>query len=81
MVLRTMRPDYIAVDEITGESDCYGLIQAANCGVRLIATAHGAGLLDLKQRVVYQPLVDRKIFHTLVLLNKDKSYRAERVVS
>ena len=81
MVLRTMRPDYIAVDEITGESDCYGLIQAVNCGVRLIATAHGAGLLDLKQRVVYQPLVDRKIFHTIVLLKKDKSYSVERVVS
>ena len=76
-----MRPDYIAVDEITGESDCYGLIQAANCGVGLIATAHGTGSLDLKQRVVYQPLVERRIFHTLVLLNQDKSYRVERVVS
>lgn len=81
MALRTMCPDYIAVDEITGEADCSGLIQAANCGVQLIATAHGAGLQDLEQRVVYQPLVDKKIFHTIVLLKKDKSYRVERVVS
>lgn len=81
MVLRTMGPDYIAVDEITGEADCNGLIQAVNCGVGLIATAHGAGLQDLEQRVVYQPLVDKKIFHTIVLLKKDKSYRVERVVS
>lgn len=81
MVLRAMGPDYIAVDEITAEADCIGLIQAANCGVRLIATAHGASLLDLRQRPLYQPLLDRKIFQTIVLLNRDKSYSVERVVS
>lgn len=81
MMLRTMGPDYIAVDEITAEPDCAGLIQAANCGVRLIATAHGSGLQDLRQRPLYQPLLDRKIFQTIVLLNKDKSYSVERVVS
>lgn len=81
MMLRTMGPDYIAVDEITAEQDCAGLIQAANCGVRLIATAHGSGLQDLRQRPLYQPLLDRKIFQTIVLLNKDKSYSVERVVS
>ena len=81
MALRTMGPDYIAVDEITAETDCLGLIQAANCGVRLIATAHGFGLQDIKQRTLYQPLLDKRIFHSIVLLNKDKSYRVERVVS
>lgn len=81
MVLRAMGPDYIAVDEITAETDCMGLIQAANCGVRLLATAHGFGLQDLRQRPLYQPLLDKKIFQTIVLLNRDKSYRVERVVS
>ena len=80
MALRTMGPDYIAVDEITGEADCTGLIQAANCGVRLITTAHGSGLQDLRKRTLYQPLLERKIFQTIVLLNKDKSYNVERMV-
>ena len=81
MVLRTMGPDYIAVDEITAEADCAGLIQAANCGVRLIATAHASGMQDLKQRKLYQSLLDMKVFQTYVLLKKDKSYCVERVVS
>ena len=81
IVLRTMGPDYIAVDEITAEADCAGLIQAANCGVRLIATAHGSSLQDMKQRTLYRPLVDRNIFQTIVVLKKDKSYSVERVVS
>ena len=81
MVLRTMGPDCIAVDEITAEADCAGLLQAANCGVRLIATAHAFGMQDLKQRTLYQPLLSSGIFQNVVLLKKDKSYCVERVVS
>ena len=80
MVLRTMGPDFIAVDEITGQADCDALIRAANCGVGLLATAHAAGMQDLRQRILYQPLLSRQIFQTLVLLKKDKSYCVERVV-
>lgn len=81
MVLRTMGPEYIAVDEITAEEDCNGLVQAANCGVDLIATAHASGLQDLKKRSLYRSLLDRNVFQTLLLLHKDKSYRVERMVS
>ena len=81
MVLRTMGPDYIAVDEITADADCAGLIQAANCGVRLIATAHASGIQDLKRRPIYRSLLDSQVFQAIVLLKKDKSYRVERVVS
>lgn len=80
MVLRTMGPDFIAVDEITGQADCDALIRAANCGVGLLATAHAAGLQDMRQRILYQPLLSRQIFQTIVLLKKDKSYCVERVV-
>ena len=81
MALRTMGPEYIAVDEITADADCAGLIQAANCGVRLIATAHASGIQDLKRRPIYQSLLDSRIFQTFVLLRKDKTYCVERVVS
>lgn len=81
MALRTMGPEYIAVDEITAEEDCSGLVQAANCGVNLIATAHASCLQDLKQRTLYRVLLEKNIFQTFLLLRKDKSYRVERMVS
>lgn len=81
MVLRTMGPECIAVDEITAQEDCNGLIRAANCGVRLMATAHACGMQDLKRRSLYRELLDKGIFRTFVLLDKDKSYRVERMVS
>ena len=78
MVLRTMGPDCIAVDEITAEADARALLRAANCGVRLLATAHGTSAADLRRRSVYRPLAESGVFQTLLILRQDKSFRAER---
>lgn len=78
-MLRTMTPDTIAIDEITAQSDTEGLMRAAWCGVRLLATAHATCLEDLCSREVYRPLVESKLFHTVVVMQPDKSYRVERM--
>ena len=79
MVLRTMGPGWIAVDEITARDDCEALIQAANCGVRLLATAHAGSSRDYRSRRIYAPLIEQHIFDTLVILRPDKSYTVERM--
>lgn len=79
MLLRTMNPDTIAMDEITKTSDCAALSQAAWCGVRLIATAHAGSREELFSRSVYRPILDSGIFHTLVILQQDKTWRCERM--
>lgn len=79
MVLRTMGPNWIAVDEITAPEDCTALLEAYGCGVRLIATAHGTSLQDYRSRRVYQPLVNNHIFGTIYLLGSDMSFRTERM--
>lgn len=78
-VLRTMGPDTVAVDEITAASDCDALLQAGWCGVRLLATVHGADRRDLQCRRVYRPILESGLFDTLVILSRDKSYRTERM--
>lgn len=79
MLLRVMGPAYIAVDEITANEDCEALLQAANCGVHLLATAHAADLNDFLSRVVYKKLVEQNIFNTLLVLHSDKTYSTERM--
>lgn len=79
MLLRTMGPDCIAVDEITAQDDCCALLQAAYCGVSLLATAHASSVQDLHQRSVYRTLVEQNIFPTLLVLRRDKSYTVERM--
>lgn len=79
MLVRTMGPSCIAVDEITDPEDVLALLQASNCGIRLMATAHAGSVSDLQRRSVYRPLLEHKIFDTLVLLKEDKSYTLERM--
>ena len=79
MVLRTMGPSCIALDEITAEADTCALLQAYGCGVRLLATAHAASIKDFRSRSVYRPLLDSGIFNTVLLLHADKSFTMERM--
>ena len=79
MLLRTMGPTCIAVDEITEQEDVLALLQAGNCGVRLLATAHGTSVSDFCRRSVYRPLVENNAFDSLLVLKKDKTYTMERM--
>jgi len=81
MVLRSMGPNWIAVDEITAQEDTTAILEAFGCGVRLIATAHASSMEDFCRRKVYQPLVHNQIFDTVYVLNADKSFRGERMKS
>ncbi len=79
MLLRTMGPGCIAVDEITSPEDCEALAEAANCGVSLMATAHAASLQDYFDRKVYRTAVQQELFPTVVLLKPDKTFCVERI--
>ena len=80
MLLRTMTPDVIAVDEITSARDTDALISAGWCGVKVIATAHGASSADLLRRQVYRPIVESGLFDELLVLRPDRSWIGERMV-
>ena len=79
MLLRTMGPTCIAVDEITTAEDTGALLQAANCGVRLLATAHGSSVSDLRLRKIYRPLLENAVLASVLVLKKDKSFTMERM--
>ena len=79
MLMRTMNPQWIAMDEITAPEDAAALEQAAYCGVNLLATAHGSGLEDLKRRPLYRRLLDGGVFETVAVLRADKSYTVEEL--
>lgn len=78
-LLRTMSPSYIAADEITAAEDCEAIVMAANCGVCFLAAAHAASAEDYLTRPIYRPLVQNRIFQTLLVLRQDKSYTVERM--
>ena len=79
LLIRTMTPHTIAVDEITAQEDCAALLYAGWCGVRLLATAHASCREDLLRRKVYTPLIADGLFENLIILQPDKSWTLERM--
>lgn len=79
MLLRTMGPEVIAMDEITAEEDTQALLQAACCGVGLMATAHAGSLEDFCRRRMYKPLREANLFQTILVLGQDQRFTVERM--
>jgi len=67
LMLRTMAPKVLAVDEIGGEEDMEALAQASFCGSKILATAHGETLTDYQRRFAGKW---RGLFSCVILLGK-----------
>lgn len=81
MVLRSMGPEAIAMDEITCAADCEALVRAAWCGVQLLATAHASSAADLRERTVYRPLIRTGLFSRAVVLDRQRRWHMEEVMA
>ncbi len=79
MALRTMGPEYIAVDEITQQEDTTAIVKGSNCGVHFFATAHSPSLDVFFNRETYRPLLEHQVFDYGIVLKRDKTYTVERM--
>ncbi len=80
LLLRTMNPQLLAADEITAAEDIEALSIAANCGVPVLATAHGGSVEELRRRPLYQRLLRENIFSQVVLIHRDGAERSYTVL-
>lgn len=69
MMIRSMSPAVIAVDEIGKREDIDALAYVMNCGCRIIATVHGDSIEDIKNKPVLRKLVEEKMFRRFVVLS------------
>lgn len=72
MLIRSMSPDVIVVDEIGSKEDSEAIMEAVNAGVKLIVTAHGYTWSDLEKRPSLRPLLDLGIFSRFIILSKEE---------
>lgn len=78
MMIRSMAPEVLAVDEIGRQEDISALETAMFCGCRILATAHGSSLKDIRAKPLLQRLVDEQIFERYVILYSGKRSLPER---
>lgn len=69
MLLRSMNPAVIAVDELGMESDICAVLYAMNCGCQIIATIHGDSLNTLQNKKSLSCLFEAQCFERFIVLS------------
>ncbi len=69
MLVRSMSPELIAVDEIGGNADMEAMENAISCGCRILATVHGSSLEEIRQKPLVSGLLQTGIFERFVVLD------------
>lgn len=69
MLIRSMSPQVIAVDEIGSREDLDAIDYVISCGCKLIATVHGSSIEDVKSKPVLGELLQKRLFERYVILN------------
>lgn len=81
MLMRTMSPEIVAVDEVGTEEDHDALEYAMHCGSRILATAHGSSWEEVCRRPILERWLHEGRFGRYVFIEKDvtASYGRYRV--
>ena len=69
MLIRSMAPRVIAVDEIGSDADVKAITYAVNCGCKIIATVHASSYEDLLTKPAVKNLMDMNVFERVVVLS------------
>ncbi|CAH1217962.1 MULTISPECIES: stage III sporulation protein AA [Paenibacillus] len=70
MMLRSMSPDVLIVDEIGRPEDAEAVMEALHSGVSVIATAHGRDFMELASRPALRALIEGQTFQRYVQLRR-----------
>lgn len=80
MLVRSMAPQIIAVDEIGSKEEARALEMAIHTGCRLLATVHGSSMEDIRRKPVFQRMLEEKQIERYVILsNRGKIGRIEQI--
>lgn len=79
MLVRSMAPEIIAVDEIGSNKDASAVDYVMNCGIGVIATVHGMNMEDIRNKPVLGNLVKEYAFKRYILLEAGKIGKISRI--
>ncbi|MFD0767948.1 stage III sporulation protein AA [Bacillus sp. CGMCC 1.60114] len=72
MMIRSMSPDILIVDEIGRQEDSEAIMEAVHAGVQLFISAHGYGYEDILKRPSLRKIIELGVFERFIELSKIK---------
>ncbi|MDP5275674.1 stage III sporulation protein AA [Chengkuizengella axinellae] len=70
MLIRSMSPEVMIVDEIGRDEDVKAIHEAVHAGIRVITTSHALNMEDIKNRPILKQLCNEGIFSRYVVLSR-----------
>ncbi|MDQ0220812.1 stage III sporulation protein AA [Peribacillus cavernae] len=72
MMIRSMSPDVLVVDEIGRAEDTLAVLEAVNAGIKLIITTHGQSLEEIRKRPTIAAILEQSIFERFIELKRSE---------
>ncbi|OEF98430.1 stage III sporulation protein AA [Desulfuribacillus alkaliarsenatis] len=69
LLIRSMSPQIIAVDEIGSKADANAVDEVLHAGVSIITTAHAFNLEELMGRPIMNEMIQKKVFDRYIVLS------------
>jgi stage III sporulation protein AA len=70
MMIRSMSPDILVVDEIGRKEDAEAIQEAVHAGIKLMMTTHGTSIEEIRNRPSLRNIMEQKIFQRFVVLSR-----------
>lgn len=71
MLIRSMSPQVIAVDEIGSSGDIHAIEYAMQCGLKMIASVHGLSIEEAQEKPVLGKLMKERRFERYIVLGNE----------
>ncbi|MGN1030973.1 MAG: stage III sporulation protein AA, partial [Butyricicoccaceae bacterium] len=75
MLVKTMSPKAVVLDEITSEQDAQAIHYACHCGTAVLASAHALDFSDFSERPLYRKILDMKVFTCIAEIGHERQVR------
>lgn len=80
LLIRSMSPAVIAVDEIGLGEDVEAIHYAMGCGCKMIATVHGGSIEEVKEKPLLGDLIKKSVFERYIILsNQERVGKVTRI--
>ena len=71
LLIRTMSPQVVAVDELGSKEDVEAVAYAVHCGCSILGSVHAADLDEVKRKPVLREFLEQKFFERYLVIDKD----------
>lgn len=72
MAIRSMGPEVLAVDELGTAEDIQALFSVIRSGCRILATIHGEGIRELREKSFLREVIQEKVFERYIVINDNR---------